>query len=386
MKILKKIFNFCSSFGFTVILLLFLLLLTFLGTLDQVENGLYYTQQKYFNSVYVVHEFFGVVPVLLPGTYLLISLFLGNLICGGIIRMRKNWRRPGILIAHIGIILILGGAFTTFHYSDSGNMRLTEGQASNEFISYYDWAIEIGQPNENDELLIIPQEDFRNLDAGESRTFYADELPFDITLSGFAENSTPVPVGPMGAAQVSEVDGFFLETLPPEAEAEQNAAGTYITITDPKTGEEQRGILWGFSMEPFSIEHEGVRWTFDLTRKRWTVPFTLVLNEFVRELYPGTETPKAFESYVTKIEGDSNEKLKIYMNHPLRHRGYTFFQASFGADQTGAAEFFSVFSVVRNPADQVPLIACIVISVGLIIHFSQKLFRYLQLENKRRKA
>ncbi|MCH7960656.1 MAG: cytochrome c biogenesis protein ResB, partial [Candidatus Hydrogenedentes bacterium] len=100
----------------------------------------------------------------------------------------------------------------------------------------------------------------------------------------------------------------------------------------------------------------------------------------------GTETPKAFESYVTKIEGDSHEKLKIHMNHPLRHRGYTFFQASFGADQTGAAEFFSVFSVVRNPADQVPLVACIVISIGLIIHFSQKLFRYLQVENKRRKA
>ena len=109
-------------------------------------------------------------------------------------------------------------------------------------------------------------------------------------------------------------------------------------------------------------------------------------DKFVRELYPGTETPKAFESYVTKIEGDSHEKLKIHMNHPLRHRGYTFFQASFGADQTGAAEFFSVFSVVRNPADQVPLVACIVISIGLIIHFSQKLFRYLQVENKRRKA
>ena len=177
MKILKKVFNFSASFGLTVILLLFLLLLTFLGTLDQVENGLYYTQQKYFNSLYVVHEFFGVVPVLLPGTYLLISLFLGNLICGGIIRIRKNWRRPGILIAHIGIIMILGGAFITFHYSDSGNMRRTGGQASNEFISYTDWAVEIGRPNENDELLIIPQEEFRDLDAGESRTFTRTNSP-----------------------------------------------------------------------------------------------------------------------------------------------------------------------------------------------------------------
>ena len=386
MKLLKKIFDFFASFGFAVVLLLFLLLLTFLGTLDQVENGLYYTQQKYFNSLYVVHEFFDVVPVLLPGTYLLLALFLVNIVCGGIIRIRKNWKKPGIIIGHIGIITLLVGAFVTFHYSDSGNMRLAEGQSSNEFVSYYDWVIEIGRPEETDELLIVDDDDFIDLDPGESRTFYSDDLPFDVTLSGFAKNCMPVQVGPGTASRVSEVDGYYLETLPLENEAEQNIAGAYITVTDPETGEAQRGILWGFQLEPLTIEHKDTEWTFELTRKRWEVPFTLALNTFVRELYPGTDTPKAYESYVTKFEGDSTENIKIYMNHPLRHRGYTFFQASFGSDPSGAGEFFSVFSVVRNPADQVPLIATIIIGVGLLIHFTQKLFRYLQIESKRRTA
>lgn len=386
MKLLKKIFDFFASFGFAVVLLLFLLLLTFLGTLDQVENGLYYTQQKYFNSLYVVHEFFDVVPVLLPGTYLLLGLFLVNIICGGIIRIRKNWKKPGIIIAHIGIITLLVGAFVTFHYSDSGNMRLAEGQSSNEFVSYYDWVIEIGRPEETDELLIVDDDNFIGLDPGESRTFYSDDLPFDVTLSGFAKNCMPVQVGPGTASRVSEVDGYYLETLPLENEAEQNIAGAYITVTDHETGEAQRGILWGFQMEPLTIEHKDTKWTFELTRKRWEVPFTLALNTFVRELYPGTDTPKAYESYVTKFEGDSTENIKIYMNHPLRHRGYTFFQASFGSDPSGAGEFFSVFSVVRNPADQVPLVATIIIGVGLLIHFTQKLFRYLQIESKRRTA
>jgi hypothetical protein len=37
---------------------------------------------------------------------------------------------------------------------------------------------------------------------------------------------------------------------------------------------------------------------------------------------------------------------------------------------------------VRNPADQYPLYACIVIATGMILHFGRKLTRYIRVEAK----
>jgi len=383
----KKVFNVLASFGFAVVILLFLLLLVFLGTLDQVDNGLFYTQQKYFNSLFLVHDFFGVIPVPLPGVYLLLVLFTINLICGGMIRIRKNRYTPGIIIGHVGILVMLAGAFVTFHFSERGNMTLYEKEVSNEFISYHDWAIEIGQPGANDELLIIPQEDFIDLKPSESRTFYSDALPFELTLSGFALNTGPMPVGPVMASRVKSVDGFYLETLPLAKEAERNIAGAYVEVKDKSTSEIQEGILWGFAREPLTMTCGGKSWTLNLGRKRYQVPFTIVLDKFTRRLHPGTGMASSFESEVTKIEESSTEKIKIWMNHPLRDRGYTLFQATWGPEHAGPDDpLYSGFAVVRNPADQWPLYACIIIGVGMLTHFIQKLTRYLKSESKRRTA
>ncbi len=382
---LKKAFNVLASFGFAVVILLFLLLLVFLGTLDQVDNGLFYSQQKYFNSMFLVHDLFGVIPVPLPGVYLLLVLFTINLICGGMIRIRKNRYTPGIIIGHVGILVMIVGSLITFHFSDRGNMRLEETWASNEFVSYYDWAIEIGQPSANNELFIIPQEDFIDLKPSESRTFYSDALPFELSLSGFAPNTSPMPVGPVMASRVKSVDGFFLQTLSLDPEAERNTAGAYVTVKDKSTGEVQEGILWGFSQAPLTVKSGGKEWTIRLGHRRYPVPFTIVLDKFTRRLHPGTGMAASFESEVTKIQGASTEKIKIWMNHPLRQEGYTLFQASWGPPDAGPNDrLFSVFAVVRNPADQWPLYACIIIGVGMLIHFVQKLTRYLKSESKRR--
>ena len=123
---IRSVFKFLASYGFAVILLLFLLILTYLGTIEQVEHGLYATQEKYFNSLFLIHEF-GPVPVPLPGAYLLLILFSINLICGGILRAPKGWSHAGILIAHAGIILMLAGSFVTFKYSINGHLSLYEG-------------------------------------------------------------------------------------------------------------------------------------------------------------------------------------------------------------------------------------------------------------------
>ncbi len=387
MKVFKRIADFFSSFGLSVVLLLLLLVLTFLGTLYQVDNGLYAAQEKYFNSIFVVHHLFGVVPVPMPGVYLVSILLFINLVVGGIIRIKKNWKEPGVLIAHIGIIVLLLGGLVTFKVSDSGNMQLYEGETSNEFISYYDWIIEIGNPNKTDEVFVIDDSLFTDLKFGEERTFHNDAWPFDVVLSGYGENTWPQRVNKGTSPGIHSVDGVYLETLEASDEGEQNVPGAYVSIKDKESGETTEGILWGITMQPFVVSAAGSDWTFDMSRKRWEVPFVVTLDEFKRELHPGTQMASSYESYITKSEGTSNEKIRVWMNHPLRYKGYTFFQASWGPQGAGPnTRLYSVFSVVRNPADQIPLVSCIIISFGLLLHFIQRLGRYLKAESKRRTA
>jgi cytochrome c biogenesis protein ResB len=71
------------------------------------------------------------------------------------------------------------------------------------------------------------------------------------------------------------------------------------------------------------------------------------------------------------------QKARIQMNEPLRYKGLVFFQSGWGEMARGK---YTVLAVVQNPSDQWPLWACIVITLGLTIHFSRLLFRYVRRE------
>ncbi len=385
MNLFQKLVKVLSSFQLAVVLIVLLLVLTFFGTLEQVDHGLYEVQKKYFESLFLVHDLFGVVPIPLPGGYLVMTVFAVNLVVGGIIRMRKHWRNPGVLIIHLGMLVMMAAAYVTFQYSVTGNMSLYENERSNEFQSFYEWNLEITDvADPNDTMLLISDEAMDDLKDGKVRTFESESLPFDVRVDLYARNSVPMQTTPDKVGRVTNIDGFYLEAVDLNNTAEQNVPGAYITLIDKETGEETQGILWGMATAPWTPKVCDSTYSFELARKRWDVPFTLVLDDFRREMHPGTEMAASFESDVTKIEGASSEQIRIYMNHPLRHRGFTFFQASWGMDRRG--EEYSVFQVVRNPADQWPLYSCIIIGIGMVIHFLQKLTRYIKLEQKRRVA
>ena len=67
------------------------------------------------------------------------------------------------------------------------------------------------------------------------------------------------------------------------------------------------------------------------------VPFSIYLNDFQLERYPGSESPSSFASEVTLI--DENEGLRedhrIFMNNTLNYKGYKFFQSSYDMDEQG---------------------------------------------------
>ena len=65
------------------------------------------------------------------------------------------------------------------------------------------------------------------------------------------------------------------------------------------------------------------------------IPFSLHLNDFILERYPGSSSPSAYESELVVIDGEKEIPYKIFMNNVLDYGGYRFFQASYDTDEKG---------------------------------------------------
>ena len=110
--------------------------------------------------------------------------------------------------------------------------------------------------------------------------------------------------------------------------------------------------------------------------------FEVRLDKFIHEQHPGTSIAKAFISDVTRTEAGASQTARISMNEPMRHKGYAFYQASWGGGDTQSV--YSVLSVVKNPADKFPQYACTVVAAGLFLHFCLRLITYLRKQNRER--
>jgi cytochrome c-type biogenesis protein CcsB len=88
---------------------------------------------------------------------------------------------------------------------------------------------------------------------------------------------------------------------------------------------------------------------FEITygSKSTILPFSLRLNDFVLERYPGSNSPSGYKSNVTLIDNTNNVErpVRIFMNNILKYKGYRFYQSSFDRDEKG-----TVLSVNHDPA------------------------------------
>ncbi len=423
-----KLFRFFSSFGLATVVLSLLFLVTFLGTLEQVEHGLFESQLKYFESwfvpsidvacclraMHIPYQGSFDLPVhIMPGGLLLMIVLAVNMTLGGIVRLRKEcaWlaklpvrlvtgrakelspapRAVGVFIAHASIIFMLLAGLVSLCFKKDGAMMLREGQASDEFMSFHDSVVEIERllPAAADgkrTAFVIDGGQFEDLTSGKGRAFTHKDLPFDLMLMNYEENSVPRRDKGDGTSR-HVIDGFYLQPVKAELEQEKNTDGCYVKAK-LKDGSEQEGILWRFAAEPLSVTAGDEVWGVSLTRRIWTLPFAIRLDDFKREVHPGTERARKFTSDITVIEDGSEKKKIVTMNEPLRSRGYAIFQQSFdmGQNADGSIRESSQFQIARNPSDHWPLISCITATIGLLIHMVWQLVRFLRRSSKHNPA
>ncbi|MFO8236406.1 MAG: c-type cytochrome biogenesis protein CcsB [Bacteroidales bacterium] len=95
------------------------------------------------------------------------------------------------------------------------------------------------------------------------------------------------------------------------------------------------------------------------------LPFSIKLNEFVMEKYPGSDAPSSYKSNVTVIDRQNDKEFSymVYMNNILKYRGYRFFQSSYDQDEKG-----SILSVNYDVAGMsVTYAGYILLVIGIVL-------------------
>lgn len=380
---MKRLIDVLSSLGLACLLLLAMFFLTFYGTLYQVDHGLYEAKQIYFSSWFLWTQKIGPSLPYFPGGLTCMSLLTVNMFLGGFIRMRITQRNIGVVIIHGGVAFMLLAGLVKTLSAEEGKLTLPEGSESNFFDSYYDWEVAIWDldagPDQKE--LVIPGKLFSDLEGDRSRRFKAVGLPFELALYGFLPDSRVLPKGPNWRASGPIVDGYGLLEGSRGKQDESYVAGIHAQVF--VNGQVEEGLLWGRQFHPWTVQAAGRRWAIDMRHERYEMPFTIRLEQFEKEEYPGSSMAKAFRSTVTKIEGDSSERLLIQMNEPLRSDNLVLFQSSYGSQ---GSRTYSVFSVVRNISDGWPNLSMWIITLGMLLTFTSKLYKYILRENKYRAA
>jgi len=123
----------------------------------------------------------------------------------------------------------------------------------------------------------------------------------------------------------------------PKEQMNEATADALIVEVSAKGESVQKKILGGQGTSSFSEKFNvgGLDFMLSFGSKVYELPFSIKLNDFIAEKYPGTE--QGYKSYMSKVtvENERPYDYDIFMNNILDQSGYRFFQSSFHPDEKG---------------------------------------------------
>ncbi len=388
---MKALFKFFASLRLTVVLLALSMVLIFFGTLAQVETGIWKTQKDYFESflaiwaypqAWIAYDQLFWLRIPMPGGYLLGGMLLINLVAAHITRFQFTAKKSGIFLIHAGLILLLISELLTDVLSEESQMSVDEGASSNYSQKYRDNELVFIDRNSSTEHDTVHSVPVSLLKPG--KTVQIPDSPLSIrTISYYPnaqigraqEGAAPIE-SPANQGVAVKMNVVVTPAAVSYAENQINTATAYVEVLGP---EGSLGV-WLVSnviddrFPPQMVTHGEQSWEILLRLKRHYYPFEVELVDFSHDKYPGTQIPFNYSSEVMMHNEDStkNQKALIYMNHPLRYEGLTFYQASFANDDRT-----SIFQVVRNPGWILPYISVLLMGVGMLVQFGMHFFKFL---------
>lgn len=362
-----------SSLQLTLFCLSALMFLVVLCTLAQVRMGTFASVDVYIRSLFVYwtsRDGTWRFPVF-PGGGLIGAVLMLNLVAAQFGRLEISWRKAGMWAVHLGLIMLFLGEFVTGFFQVETQIAIEEGQTRSyaESPRRTELAVIDAGDSDGDKVFAFTQE------AVLGRTSLAHpELPFTILVKKSYANSSVVrrvegrAAGETAPSLADRGLGPSLNVFPQDRVSRDDQADTVSAFIEIIDNDRSWGT-WLVSSalgaeQPLSFK--GRPYRLSLRAQRRYLPFSLTLKDFRHEVHPGTDIPRHFSSLVRLADpgrGEDRDVL-ISMNQPLRHAGMTFYQASFGKEDT-----LSVLQVVRNPGWLIPYAACLFVGLGLLYHF-----------------
>jgi cytochrome c-type biogenesis protein CcsB len=230
-----------------------------------------------------------------------------------------------ILFFHLAFVIMIIGAAITRYFGYEGTIHIREGQEENKCYSsskYIGYTIKDAAGNLLAENLTKYSLTSRSADNYRKR-INIDGEEFKIELSKVIPNAAESEGAVIGIDPSENVTGktAFIFNV---SEGDKSATFTLLDNEDQNIVNE-------------SFQFNGKQIELSYGSRITSLPFSIKLNDFILERYPGSSSPSGYKSNVVLIdkESDTEKPFLIFMNNILKYKGYRFYQSSFDKDEKG---------------------------------------------------
>lgn len=138
---------------------------------------------------------------------------------------------------------------------------------------------------------------------------------------------------------------------------------------DGPAGPQQEWLAWS-QPAVFAAGKQAMQLTFQ--QKHVSLPFTLQLERFEMEQYPGTNMPAMYRSRLKVIDPRRSEQRTavIEMNKPLEYDGWSFFQSSYSMN---GRQRVSILSASKDPGQPIVYWGSTLLILGTVVIAIQRL-------------
>jgi ABC-type transport system involved in cytochrome c biogenesis permease subunit len=323
-------------------------------------------------------------------------------------------KRAGVVLLHAGVGLMMLNELVVYSLHSEGQMQIREGETVNyvQDIRSLELAVVDRSNPDRDDVVVVPQsvllgrqatgmgkvlghfgsfgQRLMSLVAADpSQKIQSDELPFDIKLVEFMQNSNlrRLKEGETNLADAGPGTSFIVDKARSSSGTDMGGgvdmSAAYVKFIDKQNGASLGTYL--LSLYPM-FDDQQVRagdknYNVALRFKRDYKPYALHLDDVRFDKYMGTNTARNYSSDVRLIDPSRkvDRHVKIWMNNPLRYAGETFYQSSFNVDPMSRKEQTGL-QVVANTGWMIPYVGCMIVVFGMLAQFGVSLLRFIKRE------
>jgi cytochrome c biogenesis protein len=334
---LHKFGEFIASVRLTATLLFILIPVAILGSLiPQEREYAEYAERFGFKWTGLLYQLKLNTVFLSPWFLILIVLLGTNILSCLVMNLIKTKRTFGFILVHLSLVLLIAGGLTSATMRIKGDITLNEGQSAASF-THHGKTIPLG--------FELRLKDFE-------LQHYENEL--EKLVIAMPEQKTPLEFR-FRKEVWTLIPGsdyqFRVERFLPDFRYDMASRTAFSASQEPNNpailvhmkGKDEDYTEWVFSN--FS--------DFHMTKER---PIGL-------KYFWAQKVPKAFISHIEILEkGKVVKEQAIRVNHPLRYKGFSFYQSTY--DSINGE--WSGLAVVRDPGTRVVFASSVMIMLGLI--------------------